>query len=91
MAGFKADLALPEKYERSSGLFKVVIPGILLGMTTAFFITYYKMNGYAPPSWLGKPFIYIFLILPFVLFWFWYHRNHQKLGKNGFVGRQHRF
>ncbi|MGB1206432.1 MAG: hypothetical protein ACPG5B_12340 [Chitinophagales bacterium] len=81
MAHFHTDLVVPDKQDSLSGLFKVVIPSILFMLLAAFLQSYYVMNGYAAPTFLGKPFVLLSLLLPVLLSYLWFHNNYEKKGE----------
>ena len=81
MAHFHTDLVVPDKQDSLSGFFKVVIPSILFMILAAFLQSYYTMNGYDAPVFLGKPFVVLSILLPVLLSYLWYHNNYDKKGE----------
>jgi len=80
--GFHTEIAKPDKVESTSGLFKVVIPTFLAVVIFSSIPSCYRMNMLDAPVVLSSSFMYLLMLLvPFALFYNWYHKNHEEAGE----------
>ncbi len=81
MNAFQTELVIPNQVESSSGVFKVVLPVLLLVLIVAFTRSYYPQNGYPVPPLLDILLILALVVLPLVWLYNWYNNYYQKVGK----------
>ena len=80
--GFHTEIAKPDNVESTSGLFKVVIPSFLVVLLLSFIPVYYNMNMLDTPVMFRSNFIFpLMLLIPFIFFYNWYHKNHEEAGE----------
>lgn len=80
--GFHTEIAKPDSVESTSGLFKVVIPTFFTVVLLSFIIVYYKMNLLTAPVVFSSSFVFLLMLLiPFIFFYNWYHKNHEETGE----------
>lgn len=80
--GFHTEIAKPDKVESTSGLFKVVIPSFFIVLLLSFIPVYYKMNLLDTPVLFSSNFIFpLMLLIPFIFFYNWYHKNYEEAGE----------
>ncbi|MEZ4884219.1 MAG: hypothetical protein R3E32_05715 [Chitinophagales bacterium] len=80
--GFHTEIAKPDKVESTSGLFKVILPSFLVVVLLSFIPAYYKMNMLDTPVLFSSSFIFLLLLLiPFLFFYNWYHKNYEEVGE----------
>lgn len=81
MTAFQTEIIVPDKQEKVSNFFRVLIPAAILVWLVAFTRVYYTMNGYPAPVLINILLVLSLICLPIIWWYTWFHNTVETKGE----------